>query len=67
MNKISIDMATTSSKKRTDYHNEAVNLIIKRSGMTKKEIQDIAIREFCYNNLNLLTQAEKQKYKGWIL
>lgn len=67
MNRISIDMATTSTKKRTDYYNEAVNLIIKRSGMTKKEIQDIAIREFCYNNLNLLTQAEKQKYKGWIL
>lgn len=54
-------------KKRTDLHNEAVNLIIKRSGMTKKEIQDIAIREFCYDNLHLLTEAEKQKYKGWIL
>lgn len=46
---------------------EASNLIIKRSGMTVKRIQELAVREFVANNIDLLTADERKKYKQVII
>lgn len=47
-------------------HNEMIDLIIKRSGVSKKRIHQLAEADFCLDNIGLLTPAEKKKYKNVI-
>ena len=47
-------------------HNEMIDLIIKRSGVSKKRIHQLAEADFCLDNIDLLTPAEKKKYKNVI-
>ncbi len=71
---------TTGDKKRTivkerqafrklqaEMYKEAIELIIKRSGVSKKTIIESAYKRFANNNIDLLTPAEMKKYKGVIL
>ncbi len=46
---------------------ESLELIIKRSGVSKKSIIDGAFRKFFNSNLDLLTVEERKKYKAIIL
>ncbi len=46
---------------------EALELIIKRSGVTKKFIIETAMKKFFADNIDLLTASERKKYKNVIL
>jgi hypothetical protein len=46
---------------------ELLRLLLKRAGIPITEIYDDAKRYFVASNIDLLTAAEKQKYKGVIL
>ena len=46
---------------------EAQKIIIERSGISLKRIYEHAVNDFVANNIDLLTQAEKEKYRSVIL
>ncbi len=46
---------------------EAMEIVIKRSGVSKKSIVDGAMKLFFVDNMDLLTPAEMKKYKPIIL
>ncbi|MCQ2319632.1 MAG: hypothetical protein MJZ90_12060 [Bacteroidales bacterium] len=46
---------------------ELINIILERSGVTKKSIYDTAMRKFITHNLDLLTAEEMKRYKGRVL
>lgn len=53
-------------KEHIATYNEMIDLIIKRSGVSKKRIHQLAEADFCLDNIDLLTPAEKRKYKNVI-
>ncbi len=61
------DNATADRKKRENMVKEVIDLIIKRSGVPRREIYDRAVRTFCLNNMDLLTSEELKKYEPVIL
>ncbi|GHT47058.1 hypothetical protein AGMMS49965_24930 [Bacteroidia bacterium] len=60
-------MATAVKKKETNLVDEAINLLLKRSGVSKKELVDYAIKSWANDNLDLFTSAELKKYQSVIL
>lgn len=46
--------------------NEMRDIMIKRAGITKKMIIDVAMANWTRKNLDLLTDAEKRKYQNII-
>ena len=64
-------MATKRGKTLTtkEARNEILAIMLQRTGLTKKDIHDVAEQDFVVNNLDLLTTAEKRHYKelGFIL
>lgn len=51
------------NKKKVGLYKEVTELILKRSGLTKKDIADTAIRHFAVSNVNLLNPTEIKKYQ----
>lgn len=47
-------------------YNELIDLIIEKSGVDRKRLRKIAESNFAYNNIDLLTAAERKKYKDVI-
>ena len=47
-------------------YNEMIDLIIDRSGVDRKRLRKIAENNFAYNNIDLLTDTERKKYKDTI-
>lgn len=47
-------------------YNELIDLIIEKSGVDRKRLRKIAENNFAYNNIDLLTDAERKKYKDTI-
>ena len=60
-------MATKSQKQLQSECNEVIDLVIKRSGVSKKTIYNDALKRFFRGNMDWLTPAELQKYKDVIL
>lgn len=64
-------MATKRGKTLTtkEARNEILAIMLQRTGLTKKDIHDVAEQDFVANNLDLLTTTEKRHYKelGFIL
>ncbi len=46
---------------------ELLELIIRKSGVSKRDIYDAALHNFCRNNLDLLTMAERKKFASVLL
>lgn len=58
-------MATTDAE-RKKMINEMRELMIKRAGITKKSIIDVAMANWTRKNLDLLTEEERRKYQSVI-
>lgn len=58
-------MTTTEERKRLSK--ESMELVIKRSGVSKKTIIEDAMKRFFVANIDLLTPEERKKYKSVIL
>lgn len=58
---------TPEQIKREQLAKESMELVIKRSGVPKKEIIEEAMKRFFNDNIDLLTPAERKKYKSVIL
>ena len=50
-------------KEHIATYNEMIDLIIDRSGVDRKRLRKIAENNFAYNNIDLLTDTERKKYK----
>ncbi len=62
------DAVTTKARKeRAKRINEVIDLVIKRSGVSKKTIAEGAYKRFFVDNMDLLTPSERQQYKDVIL
>ncbi len=59
-----LELRKQKNKEIAKLHKEATEIIIKRSGQTKKNIVEAAVKRFVTNNIELLTPAEKKKYKS---
>lgn len=57
-------MATKAidAKRREQLTKECMDLVLKRSGVTKRDIYKIAMHSFFVGNLDLLTSTERKKY-----
>lgn len=60
-------MSKDKEKEKENLRKEAQKIIIKRSGIPLKRIYEHAVNDFVANNIDLLTQAEKEKYSSVIL
>jgi hypothetical protein len=60
-------MEKTNLKQRNSLINEAIDLLLKRAGVSKKDIYDDALKSWANSNIDLLTPAERQRYKSVIL
>ena len=58
-------MATTDAE-RKKMIKEMRELMIKRAGITKKSIIDVAMANWTRKNLDLLTEEERRKYQSVI-
>ena len=56
----------TTPEERKKLSKESMDLVIKRSGVSKKEIVEEAMKRFFNDNIDLLTPAERKKYKSVI-
>ena len=56
---------TTQAKK--SLYNEALDVLLKRANLTKKDIYETAEKRFAAKNLDLLTSDELRKYSPVIL
>lgn len=60
-------MANTRKKsvydETTMMQKELIALLLKKAGLKKKDVTEIALRRWAMKNLDLLTAAELQKYK----
>ena len=57
----------TTPEERKKLSKESMDLVIKRSGVSKKEIVEEAMKRFFNDNIDLLTPEELEKYKSVIL
>lgn len=60
-------MSKDKEKEKENLRKEAQKIIIERSGISLKRIYEHAVNDFVANNIDLLTQAEKEKYRSVIL
>lgn len=60
-------MAQVEKKEKEKLQKESMDLVIKRSGVSKKTIIESAMKKFFVDNMDLLTPAELKKYKSVIL
>ncbi len=60
-------MQTKTQKQLQKECKEVIELVIKRSGVSKKNIYNDALKRFFRGNMDLLTPAELKKYKDVIL
>ena len=60
-------MSKDKEKELENLRKEAQKIIIERSGISLKRIYEHAVNDFVANNIDLLTQAEKEKYRSVIL
>ena len=56
----------TTPEERKKLSKESMDLVIKRSGVSKKEIVEEAMKRFFNDNIDLLTPAERKKHKSVI-
>ena len=56
----------TTQAKKTLY-NEALDVLLKRANLTKKDIYETAEKRFAAKNLDLFTSDELRKYRPVIL
>ena len=56
----------TTPEERKKLSKDSMDLVIKRSGVSKKEIVEEAMKRFFNDNIDLLTPAERKKYKSVI-
>ena len=54
-------------KKIVSLQEEATETMLKRAGITKKDIYKVALNNWINKNLDLLTPSELKKYKEIIL
>ncbi len=57
----------TTPEERKRLAKESMDLVIKRSGVSKKTIIETAMKRFFVANIDLLTPEERKKYKSVIL
>lgn len=55
------------TKSRSELSKEVIDLVIKRSGVSKQSIIKTAFKGFFANNMDLLTEEERKKYQSVIL
>ncbi|MDR0941338.1 MAG: hypothetical protein LBM68_03835 [Bacteroidales bacterium] len=60
-------MTTAERKKVKELQNELLSLMLKKAGVTKQAIYDVAIRSWVAKNTDLLSSTEIQKYKSVLL
>ncbi|MDR0733819.1 MAG: hypothetical protein LBF08_07155 [Dysgonamonadaceae bacterium] len=58
---------TNSGKHLVSLKEEATETMLKRAGITKKDIYKVALTNWINQNLDLLTPSEQAKYKEIIL
>ena len=46
---------------------ELTDIMLKRAGITKKDLLDVAIKRWVNKNMDLLTAAEMKKYKSILM
>lgn len=54
-------------EERNKRINEVIDIVLKRGGLSNKELLEVARKSFFANNIDLLTPAEKKKYSDLIL
>ncbi len=59
-------MATVKNEKK-ELKKELINLILKKTNITKSDIINEAMTSFVASNLDLLSKSEKMKYKSIII
>jgi len=52
---------------RKSLYKEVIDLVFKRSGVSKATVIDAAMKSFFVDNMDLLTAAERKKYQSVIL
>ncbi len=57
----------TTAEERKRLSKESMELVLKRSGVSKKTIIEDAMKRFFVANMDLLTPEERKKYKSVIL
>lgn len=57
----------TTAEERKRLSKESMELVLKRSGVSKKTIIEDAMKRFFVVNMDLLTPEERKKYKSVIL
>lgn len=57
----------TTPEERKRLSKESMELVLKRSGVSKKTIIEDAMKRFFVANMDLLTPEERKKYKSVIL
>ncbi|MFI3297301.1 MAG: hypothetical protein R3Y59_06695 [bacterium] len=59
-------MATPKNEKK-ELKKELIDLILKKTNITKSDIINEAMTSFVASNLDLLSKSEKMKYKSIII
>jgi hypothetical protein len=54
-------------KKSKELHDEAITILLKRAGITKNDVYNVALKNWVAKNLDLFTPSEHQKYSQFIL
>jgi hypothetical protein len=60
-------MSTEDKKKVENLQNELIDLLLKKTKVSKKKLYDSAIRSFVNDNIDLLSPVELKKYKPILL
>ena len=60
-------MTVIERKKTKELQNELLSLMLKKAGITKQAICDVAVRNWVSQNLDLLSQVERKKYDSILL
>jgi hypothetical protein len=60
-------METTVKKPSKELKDELISLLLKKAGITKRDLYKYAEKRWATQNLDLLTKDELQKYQSIIL
>lgn len=60
-------MKSAEQIRREQLAKEAINLILLRTGVRKKDLYEDVLHQFAASNLRVLTQDERRKYAEVIL
>ena len=64
---VTIMAKSIEQKQRETLGKEVMNIILSRSGVTRQDVVNTAMHNFCRNNIDLLTVSERKKYASVIL